>query len=292
MSEKDIDQFSGIETTGHEWDGIRELNNPLPRWWLWTFHASIVWSIGYVIMYPAIPLVTDATKGVLGYSSRAEVAREIVEARAAQAATLERIAAMPLEDIRKDDSLLRFAVAGGRAAFRVNCIQCHGTGAAGGRGYPNLNDDEWLWGGSLEAIRLSIAHGIRFDGDDGTRFSEMPAFGRDGLLTGEQIRDVAEYVLSLSGSDHDSPAAARGAEPYAENCAVCHGENGGGDREQGAPALNNAIWLYGGDRDSIVETITYSRRGVMPAWGHRLDETTIRKLTLYVHSLGGGEKAE
>lgn len=292
MSEKDIDQFSGIETTGHEWDGIRELNNPLPRWWLWTFYASIVWSIGYVIMYPAIPLVTDATKGVLGYSSRAEVAREIVEARAAQAATLERIAAMPLEDIRKDDSLLRFAVAGGRAAFRVNCIQCHGTGAAGGRGYPNLNDDEWLWGGSLEAIRLSIAHGIRFDGDDGTRFSEMPAFGRDGLLTGEQIRDVAEYVLSLSGSDHDSPAAARGVEPYAENCAVCHGENGGGDREQGAPALNNAIWLYGGDRDSIVETITYSRRGVMPAWGHRLDETTIRKLTLYVHSLGGGEKAE
>ena len=292
MSEKNIDQFSGIETTGHEWDGIRELNNPLPRWWLWTFYASIVWSIGYVIMYPAIPLVTDATKGVLGYSSRAEVAREIVEARAAQAATLERIAAMPLEDIRKDDSLLRFAVAGGRAAFRVNCIQCHGTGAAGGRGYPNLNDDEWLWGGSLEAIRLSIAHGIRFDGDDGTRFSEMPAFGRDGLLTGEQIRDVAEYVLSLSGSDHDSPAAARGVEPYAENCAVCHGENGGGDREQGAPALNNAIWLYGGDRDSIVETITYSRRGVMPAWGHRLDETTIRKLTLYVHSLGGGEKAE
>ncbi len=292
MSEKDIDQFSGIETTGHEWDGIKELNNPLPRWWLWTFYATVIWSIGYVILYPAIPLVTDATKGVLGYSSRAEVAQEIVKAKVAQAGTLEKIETMPLEDIRKDDSLLQFAVAGGRSAFQVNCIQCHGTGAAGGKGYPNLNDDEWLWGGSLEAIRLSIVHGIRFDGDDDTRSSEMPAFGRDELLTGEQIKDVTEHVLSLSGGDHDAAAAARGAEPYAENCAACHGEKGEGDREQGAPALNNAIWLYGGDRDTIVETITNSRKGVMPAWGHRLDETTIKQLTLYVHSLGGGETAE
>ena len=292
MGDKDIDQISGIETTGHEWDGIKELNNPLPRWWLWTFYATVIWSIGYVILYPAIPLVTTATKGLLGYSSRAEVAQEIVEAKAAQSETLGKIETMSLEDIRSDDNLLQFAVAGGRSAFRVNCIQCHGTGAAGGKGYPNLNDDEWLWGGTLDAIRLSIVHGIRFEADEDTRFSEMPAFGKDEILTKEQIKDVTEHVLSLSGGDHDAEAAARGVEPYAENCAACHGERGEGDREQGAPALNNAIWLFGGDRDSIIETITYSRRGVMPAWGHRLDETTIKKLTLYVHSLGGGEKAE
>ncbi len=292
MADKDIDQISGIETTGHEWDGIKELNNPLPRWWLWTFYATVIWSIGYVILYPAIPLVTTATKGLLGYSSRAEVAQEIGEAKAAQSETLGKIETMALEDIRKDDDLLQFAVAGGRSAFRVNCIQCHGTGAAGGKGYPNLNDDEWIWGGTLDAIRLSIVHGIRFEADEDTRFSEMPAFGRDEILTKQQIRDVTEHVLSLSGGDHDAEAAARGAEPYAENCVACHGERGEGDREQGAPALNNAIWLFGGDRDSIIETITNSRKGVMPAWGHRLDETTIKKLTLYVHSLGGGEAAE
>lgn len=289
MSKKEIDEVSGTETTGHEWDGIKELNTPLPRWWLWTFYATIVWAIGYMVLYPAIPLVTGATKGVLGYSSRADVAREITEAKTGMAGLLDKVGSLSLEDIRKDPDLFQFAVAGGRSAFAVNCVQCHGSGAAGGKGYPNLNDDEWLWGGSLDAIHTTLVHGVRFEGDDDTRVSDMPAFGRDGVLDTAQINDVAEHVLALSGKEHDQAAAERGTAIFEENCAACHGAQGEGIADVGAPALNNAIWLYGGDKASLVETVTNARRGVMPAWGRRLDDATLKQLAVYVHSLGGGQ---
>jgi cytochrome c oxidase cbb3-type subunit 3 len=289
MSNKEIDEVSGTETTGHEWDGIKELNTPLPRWWLWTFYATIVWAIGYMVLYPAIPLVTGATKGVLGYSSRADVAREIAEAKTGMAGLLDKVGSMSLEDIRKDPDLFQFAVAGGRSAFAVNCVQCHGSGASGGKGYPNLNDDEWLWGGSLDAIHTTLVHGVRFEGDDDTRVSDMPAFGRDGVLDTAQINDVAEHVLALSGREHDQAAAERGTAIFEENCAACHGAQGEGIADVGAPALNNAIWLYGGDKASLVETVTNARRGVMPAWGRRLDDATVKQLAVYVHSLGGGQ---
>jgi cytochrome c oxidase cbb3-type subunit III len=289
MSKKEIDEVSGTETTGHEWDGIKELNKPLPRWWLWTFYATIVWAIGYMVFYPAIPLVTGATKGVLGYSSRADVAREIADAKTGMAGLLDKVDSMSLEDIRKDPDLFQFAVAGGRSAFAVNCVQCHGSGASGGKGYPNLNDDEWLWGGSLEAIHTTLVHGIRFEGDDDTRVSDMPAFGRDGVLDTAQINDVAEHVLALSGQEHDQAAAERGTAIFEDNCAACHGAQGEGIADVGAPALDNAIWLYGGDKASIVETVTNARRGVMPAWGGRLDDATLKQLAVYVHSLGGGQ---
>jgi cytochrome c oxidase cbb3-type subunit 3 len=289
MAQKEVDNISGTETTGHEWDGIKELNTPLPRWWLWTFYATIVWALGYVVLYPAIPLVTSATSGLLGYSSRAEVAREMADANVAKGGFVEKIGSMSLEDIRKDQDLFQFAVAGGRSAFAVNCIQCHGSGAAGAKGYPNLNDDEWLWGGTLEAIHTTLVHGIRHEGDDDTRVSDMPAFGRDGILDTAQINDVAEHVLALSGQEHDQAAAERGVVLFEENCAACHGEGGGGNPEVGAPALNNAISLYGSDKASIVETITNARRGVMPAWGGRLDDATVKQLAIYVHSLGGGQ---
>jgi cytochrome c oxidase cbb3-type subunit III len=289
MSKKEIDEVSGTETTGHEWDGIKELNTPLPRWWLWTFYATIVWAIGYMVFYPAIPLVTGATKGVLGYSSRADVAREIADAKTGMAGLLDKVDSMSLEDIRKDPDLFQFAVAGGRSAFAVNCVQCHGSGASGGKGYPNLNDDEWLWGGSLEAIHTTLVHGIRFEGDDDTRVSDMPAFGRDGVLDTAQINDVAEHVLALSGQEHDQAAAERGTAIFEDNCAACHGAQGEGIADVGAPALDNAIWLYGGDKASIVETVTNARRGVMPAWGGRLDDATLKQLAIYVHSLGGGQ---
>jgi cytochrome c oxidase cbb3-type subunit 3 len=289
MSKKEIDEVSGTETTGHEWDGIKELNTPLPRWWLWTFYATIVWAIGYMVLYPAIPLVTGATKGVLGYSSRADVAQEIAEAKTGMAGLLDKVGSMSLEDIRKDPDLFQFAVAGGRSAFAVNCVQCHGSGASGGKGYPNLNDDEWLWGGSLDAIHTTLIHGVRFEGDDDTRVSDMPAFGRDGVLDTAQINDVAEHVLALSGKEHDQAAAERGTAIFEENCAACHGAQGEGIADVGAPALNNAIWLYGGDKASIVETVTNARRGVMPAWGRRLDDATLKQLAVYVHSLGGGQ---
>lgn len=289
MSDRQIDEISGTETTGHEWDGIRELDTPMPRWWLWTFYATIIWAVGYCILYPAIPLVNSATKGLLGYSSRGEVASVMAAVDEGRGATLEKIRTMELEDIRKDPDLFQFAVAGGKSAYSVNCVQCHGSGAAGGKGYPNLNDDEWLWGGTLTDILITLRHGIRFDGDDETRLSEMPAFGRDELLERDQIRDVTEHVLSLSGQDHDAEAAARGAAVFADNCAACHGEAGAGNQELGAPSLTDAIWLYGGDRQTILETIRNSRQGVMPAWGHRLDDVTIKQLTVYVHSLGGGQ---
>ncbi len=285
----EVDQPTGQETTGHVWDGIKELNTPLPRWWLWTFYGTIAWALVYVVLYPAIPLVHSATRGMLGYSTRDVVENSLVAAQEAQAGNLERVASTSLEDIAKDDELDRFAVAGGRSAFLVNCVQCHGSGAAGSRGYPNLNDDDWLWGGTLEDIHTTITHGIRYEQDPDTRISEMPAFGADGILTPEQIKATANYVLSLSGSDHDAALAADGKQIFADNCAACHGENGAGDRTLGAPRLNDAVWLYGSDEASIEAQITKPRHGVMPAWANRLSPTTIKELTLFVYSLGGGE---
>ncbi len=287
-SEKEIDELSGIETTGHEWDGIKELKTPLPRWWLWTLYASIVWAIGYWLVMPAWPLVTGYTNGLLGYSDRAVVAQDIAKVRADQGIYLTRIQDAPLERIRTEPDLLEFALAGGRSAFAVNCSQCHGLGAAGSPGYPNLNDDDWLWGGGLTEIHQSIRYGIR-SGHDETRQNEMPAFLTDEMLSGAEINDVAEYVLSLSGGGKDAAAAGRGAEIFAEQCVACHAEGGVGNRELGGPNLADAIWLYGGDKTDIVQSVAYSRRGAMPAWEGRLDAATLKLLAVFVHSLGGGE---
>jgi cytochrome c oxidase cbb3-type subunit 3 len=284
-----VDVVTGTETTGHEWDGIKELNTPLPRWWLWTFYATILWALVYVVLYPAWPLVSTATRGVLGYSTRAALEDAVAEAQAAQSVNLERIAAQSVQEIAADPELLRFAVAGGRSAFLVNCVQCHGSGAAGSPGYPNLNDDDWLWGGTLEDIETTITHGSRFAQDSETRLSEMPAFGVLQMLSSQEIAAAAEYVLSLSGPAPDGARLTEGGTIYADNCAACHGETGAGDRTLGAPALNDAIWLYGDDVGSIVAQISKPRHGVMPGWGDRLSPTTIKQLTLFVHSLGGGE---
>lgn len=287
MSDKQIDDVSGVETTGHEWDGIKELNNPLPRWWVWTFYATIVWSIGYMIAYPAWPLINSATQGVLGYSSRQELDRTMDSVAAEQADLRTAIAEKPLDEILADETLRRFAASAGSAAFKVNCSQCHGSGAQGSPGYPNLNDDEWLWGGSIDAIHYTIAHGIRFAGDDDTRYSEMPPFG--DMLDSTQIRQVAAYVASLSMPPSDPDLLAEGATIYADNCAACHDPKGGGDEALGAPSLSDAIWLYGSSEESIRTQIRNPRHGVMPGWLDRLGETTVKQLAVYVHSLGGGE---
>lgn len=289
MLDEHVDSVSGTKTTGHEWDGIRELDNPLPRWWLYIIYATIIWSIGYYVAYPAIPLVSSYTKGVLGYSSRAEVQKSVSVAKQAQAKYLEALSNASLEEIRTDNDLLEFALAGGKAAFNVNCSQCHGSGASGAKGYPNLNDDEWLWGGSLDAIYTTIKHGARNDQSDDTRFSEMPAFLKGEIFDRKQVNDVAEYVLSLSGQATDETAAQAGGVLFVDNCVACHAEGGAGNPELGAPALNNDIWLYGGDKDSIVMSVSNSRNGVMPAWGQILDDETVKQLSIYVHSLGGGQ---
>jgi cytochrome c oxidase cbb3-type subunit III len=280
-----------VETTGHSWDGIEELNNPLPRWWVWVFYACIVWGIGYSIAYPAWPLITGATPGLLGASTRADVAAEIAAVDAANAAIKEKLIAADLNGIGTDPELATYAENAGAAVFRTNCTTCHGSGAAGfeGRGYPNLLDDDWLWGGTMEDIHLTITHGIRNTTDPEARYSEMPKFGTDGILDETQIAQVTEHVLAISGQEHDAALASEGATLFAENCAACHMEDGSGDRTQGAPRLTDAIWLYGGSREKIIETVTKARFGVMPNWNQRLSEDEIRAVAFYVHGRGGGE---
>lgn len=284
-----IDQPTGTHTVGHEWDGIEELDTPLPRWWLTIFALCIVFAIGYVIAYPALPGLHSATPGVLGWTSRGALAAEQKADDAGHAAIRAAIAATPVEDFEKTPALQRAAIEGGLAAFKINCVQCHGAGAAGSKGYPNLNDDDWLWGGDIGAIYQTLQHGIRYPGDDQTRSSQMPAFGRDGILTTAQVQDVVSHVRVISKQEPASAASQRGAVIFAQNCAVCHGANGEGGRNVGAPRLNDAIWLYGGDRASITNSVTNAHAGVMPAWGQRLDPVTVKMLAAYVHSLGGGE---
>jgi cytochrome c oxidase cbb3-type subunit III len=287
MSHKDIDEVTGVATTGHDWDGIKELDNPMPRWWVWTFYATIVWGLAYTIAYPAWPLISTATTGLLGYSSRADVKSELAAAEAAKSDYIAAVGAKSVGEILADGNLRSFAAAAGAAAFKVNCVQCHGSGAQGSAGYPNLNDDVWLWGGSIEDIHRTIAHGIRFASDADTRSAEMPAFS--DILEPRQIAEVANFVASLSGLAHESDDVDAGREVFAKNCVACHGDDGKGNRELGAPDLTDAIWLYGSSPAEIAAQIRAPRHGVMPAWAGRLADTTIKELAIYVHSLGGGE---
>lgn len=289
MTGKEIDSVTGVETTGHVWDGdLKELNKPLPRWWLYVLYATIVWAVGYWIVYPAWPTLHGYTKGVLDYSQRGEVDKEVAAAKAAQAKYFEQIAATPIAEIEKNQELLPFVMAGGAAVFGDKCGPCHGKGGGGAVGYPNLNDDDWLWGGSPEAIEHTIQVGIR-SGHPEARDMAMPRFGLDGILKPAEIADTAQFVLSLSGHATDTAAAERGSKIFADNCASCHGEAGKGNQDVGAPNLTDGIWLYGGKLADIEKTIETGRGGVMPYWSGRLDPVTIKMLAAYVHSLGGGK---
>lgn len=284
--QKDI--YGETQRTEHEWDGITEFDNPLPKWWLYVFYATIVFAFGYCILYPSIPLIWTHTSGVLGYSNRNQVQQGEDEAAAQQAPYRKRLAALSVAEIRKDPELLAFAETGGRAIFSENCAPCHRAGGAGAKGYPNLADDDWLWGGTIDAIAQTITHGIR-NADPDSRQTNMPRFGTDGILKRDQISDVADYVLSLAGRTVPPDAVARGRKVYAENCVTCHDDKGTGKQDVGSKNLTDNIWLYGGDRTTIIETITDARNGSMPAWNQRFDSTTIKMLALYVYSLGGGK---
>ncbi len=284
MGEQRLDEQTGQTTTGHSYDGIEELNTPLPRWWLWTFYITIVWGIIYSIAFPAWPLISGATTGLLGFSTRAEVSADIEAHEAANSALVEALLATEIAALPEEADLHRYAIARGASVFRAQCSQCHGSGAAGAVGYPNLLDNDWLWGGDLDTIAYTVRHGIRNDTDDDAHYSEMPAFGE--LLEAEEILTLADHVIAMSQGAALSEA---GSILFEDNCAACHGETGQGDREQGAPNLVDAIWLYGSDRDTVIETIAYARFGVMPAWGQRLSEADVRAVAAYVHGLGGGE---
>ena len=287
MSKGKKDDVTGQSTTGHSWDGIEELNTPLPRWWLWTLYLCIIWAILYSIAYPAWPMVSGATKGLLGWSTRANVAADIKAHEGKNADLVTALLATDMDALPTDPDLNRYATARGGAVFRANCSQCHGSGAAGAKGYPNLLDDDWLWGGEMADIEYTVRHGIRNDQDGDARYSQMPAFGE--MLEKPEIAAVVEHVVSLSNADYDAELAATGATVFADNCAACHGETGLGDRAQGAPNLADAIWLYGGDRATLTDTVINARFGVMPAWGPRLTEADVRAVSAYVHGLGGGE---
>jgi cytochrome c oxidase cbb3-type subunit III len=285
----DIDSVSGRSTTGHEWDGIRELNTPLPRWWLITFYLCIIWAFGYWIVYPAWPLLWSNTPGILHYSSRADVAVELANLEKVRGDKMAALGAASLADIEKDPALLAMARARGKTVFGDNCAPCHGSGAAGAKGFPNLNDDDWLWGGTLDQIAQTITYGAR-SGNPKAHEGQMLAFGKEGVLKADQIVTVANYVRSLSGlPTRPGYDAAAGKKIFAENCVACHGEDAKGNPELGAPNLTDQIWLYGSDEPTIIETITNGRAGVMPAWEGRLDPTTIKAMAVYVHSLGGGK---
>ena len=275
------------KTTGHEWDGIEEFDNPMPRWWLWTFYATIIWGIGYTIAYPAWPLINGATAGVLGWSTRANVAEEIALADAANAENWTALAEIELASLTENPELNAYATKAGASVYKTWCAQCHGSGAAGAVGYPNLLDNDWLWGGDIEQIHDTIAHGIRNEVDPDARYSVMPAYG--DIFERSEITSVVNYVMSLSGEPEDPSQVAAGAELYLDNCSACHMEDHGGNVDMGAPNLKDAIWLYGGDYATLIETVTYSRYGVMPPWNERLSEAEVRAVAAYVHQLGGGE---
>lgn len=288
MSDKPADlgeARSTDNTTGHEWDGIRELNNPLPKWWLYTFYATVLFAVVWSVLYPSVPGFRSYFAGMLGYSQRDEVAENISRAAADQSVFRNRIRELDVAAVKADAELSRFSVAGGRVLFAENCAGCHQAGGTGAKGYPSLADDDWLWGGTPEDIERTIRFGIRGQHDE-TRLSQMPRFQADGLLTAQEVDAVVGHVLSLSGK---ADGNAKGEQIFAEQCASCHGEKGAGNRELGAPDLADQIWLFGGDRAAVRHTVAFSRNGVMPAWAGRLDEASIRMLAVYVHALGGGE---
>jgi len=290
----EVDQVSGVETTGHTWDGIKELNNPLPRWWLYIFYGTVVWAVVYMIFMPAIPALPGMgmtnTPGLRGHSDRALVAEEVNKLNLQRAAGSAQLLGASLQQIETDMNLQQFALAMGESAFGDNCATCHGAGGRGAKGYPMLADDIWLWDGTLDGIETTLRHGIRHMEDPDTRLSAMPAFGRDGLLTAMEIDDLVQYVVKAAGRDANMAAVNRAAPVFAQQCVSCHGADAKGNRTLGAPNLTDGEWLFGGEPRDIQQSIYNARNAHMPAWQGRLDDATIKALAVYVHSLGGGEK--
>jgi cytochrome c oxidase cbb3-type subunit 3 len=286
MSVRERDPLTGHATTGHEWNGITELNTRVPRAVWWAIGITHLWALIYWIMMPSWPLVTTYTKGLLGFSQQERVDEEIDQAQRARSVWADALEELPIDAIRADAGLMRVVNESAPALFGDNCAACHGTAAAGGPGYPSLVDAAWLWGGDADTIMETLRVGINAAHPE-TRVSQMLAFGRDGILTRDEIRTVTAYVRSLSGAGITDEVRATGAQLFADNCASCHGDDAGGLLELGAPDLTDAHWIYGGSEAAVYESVFGGRQGWMPAWENRLGLGERKMLTIYILERGG-----
>lgn len=289
MAEIERDPASGRPTTGHEWNGIKELDTPVPRGVLMFLIVTHIWALALWLLVPSWPLGTTYTKGILGVDQQTTVKEQIAEGQRERAAWSARIESEPYQTILADKVLMQTVRHTGQQLFGDNCAACHGRDGKGNPGYPNLTDKDWLWGGSPELIEQTIRVGINTTDAD-SRISQMSAFGRDEILDRGQVRDVTAYVYSLSHPDYSTPAnltpIKAGQEVFAANCTSCHGDDARGNQELGAPDLTDTTWIYGGSMDAIVASVHGGRQGHMPTWAARLTPADIRTLTLYVYDLG------
>ena len=293
MAVEERDPHSGYMTTGHEWNGIKELNRPVPKV-IWAFLAiTALFSVVYWVLMPAWPLVDSYTKGILGSDQRAMLEEDLREAAVGRAAWVQRVEDMEFSQIRADEALMGRVRQTGRTLFEDNCAVCHDLRGEGGGGYPRLSDDAWLWGGEPAAIMETLRVGINSAHPE-TRFAQMQGFGRDGVLSRDEILSVVAFVQSRAGVEPEGGAGPQalgaGAEVFAANCAACHGEDGGGNVELGAPNLTDDFWIFGGDRGSLYATIFEGRQGHMPHWDGRLSILERKILTLFVLDLGEGRR--
>lgn len=288
---KEFDKITGAEILPHKWDGIQELNNPVPKWWNAVFWITIWVGIFYLLLYPSWPV--DDQKGWLSWTATSVLEEKLDAILNLSNEKSEILGKLSWEEILSDEKLVKFASENGSAIFKDNCATCHGNNGVGNTGgYPNLQDDDWIWGGTVEDIYHTIRHGVRNeDLDDESRSYYMTIFG--DILNESEIDIVARYVLSMSNekfSNLSEEALKQGNNLYTQHCASCHGDNAKGNTGLGVPNLSDAIWLYGGKLEEVKSQIRQPKHGVMPVWGQRLDDNTIKQLAIYVHSLGGGIK--
>lgn len=286
---KQYDQNSKAQTTGHQWDGIEEYKNPDPFWLRLFFYGALFFSLGYWLLYPSWP--TPNNTGLFKWSSYQELAESQKEIEALRAQYQNEFDKSSFDEILNNPRLLKFALAAGKSIFENNCAPCHGAGGGGAKGYPNLTSGSWLWGGKIDDIYTTLKYGIR-SGHEDSRDSQMAAFGKDQILNPEQVALLANYVISLRNTlntDGENTDNSIQNKLFQENCASCHGTNGKGNQELGAPNLRDAISLYGNDYNTVYDVIYSGRQGVMPYWIGKLSDTSIRQVAIYVHQLGGGE---